>query len=172
MKKLLTCVLALALVLSLSVTAFAAESSINQGSTDKSGSTSINYTVAPAYTVTIPASVTLGNSVTVAASGVKVAKGSQVVVKLTGTSESDNTFEVKTTEGAALTYTVKSDENDTINVNDAVLTVNPDTATDGNGASGSTKLSFELNDTIQYAGTYTGTVTFTVSVETVPAGPQ
>lgn len=169
MKKLLTCVLALALVLSLSVTAFAAEGSNTSVPNNK---TTITYEVAPAYTVTIPASVTLGDSVTVAASGVKVAKNSQVVVKLTGTSETDNAFKVKTTEGAALTYTVKKDENDTINVNDAVLTVNPENATDGNGASGSTTLSFALNDTIQYAGTYTGTVTFTVSVETVPAGPQ
>ena len=169
MKKLLTCVLALVMVLSLSVTVFAADTSIDQGSTSKTGSTSVTYTVNPTYTVTIPANVTLGNSVNVKASGVKVAKGSQVVVTLTGTSESDNAFKVNTAEGAMLGYTVKNGET-AVNVNDTVLTVNPDSAADGSGASGSTSLAVALNDTIQYAGTYTGTVTFTVSVEAIPSG--
>ena len=153
MKKFLSIALALIVALSLSVTAFAAEI---KPETSPAGSTTITYSVAPMYTVTIPASVTLGNDATVSASGVKVAKGSQVVVKISGTSEAG--------EGAELAYTVKNGAT-TIGVGDAILTVNPDSATDGSGASGSATLTFTLDDTIKYAGIYTGTVTFTVSVE-------
>ena len=160
MKKFLSIALALIVALSLSVTAFAADITPD----NKTSSTTITYSVAPMYTVTIPASVTLGNDATVAASGVKVAKGSQVVVKISGTSEDDNAFKVRTGEGAELAYTVKNGTK-AINVGDAILTVNPDSATDGSGASGSATLTFTLDDTIKYAGIYTGTVTFTVSVE-------
>ena len=161
MKKFLSIALALIVALSLSVTAFAAEI---KPETSPAGSTTITYSVAPMYTVTIPASVTLGNDATVSASGVKVAKGSQVVVKISGTSEAGNAFKVKTGEGAELAYTVKNGTK-AIGVGDAILTVNPDSAIDGSGASGSATLTFTLNDTVKYAGIYTGTVTFTVSVE-------
>lgn len=191
MKKLLSLVLALALALPLSVTAFATDTTINQDSTNKDGSTTVNYSVDPAYTVTIPEKVTLGgengsNTVTVEAEGVKVAKGQQVVVKLTGINEStpeggnttsDTTFTVKTAEGASLTYTVQKGSN-TINKGDTVLAVasglNNEKDASGNdkntGAStGSADLTFALatDAVVEYAGTYTGTVTFTVSVEDV-----
>ena len=195
MKRLLSITLTLVLALSLSVTAFAAGdgntgndtdtgtttqgTTINQDSGDKKGSTTVNYSVAPAYTVTIPASVTIGgedgsNTVTVSAEGVKVAKGKQVVVKLTGinvTSENadgDNDFKVKTDEGAELKYTVSAGGS-VIQKDGTVLTVNPADTTSTAVASGEASLTFALNDTVQYAGEYTGTVTFTVSVEAVPA---
>lgn len=171
MKKLLALALALTLTLSLSVTAFAADSDQTITTDDGTGKTTVTYEVQPAYTVTIPATVAIdGDAVTVKAEGVKVPSGQQVVVKLTGTSETDNSFKVNSTEGASLTYEVKDSSNNTIALNAAVLTVNPDSATDGNGASGSTTLTFALasNQTVKYAGTYSGTVTFTVSVEAVP----
>ena len=169
MKKMITLILAMTMALSVSATAFAADTTINQDTAEpKNGSTKVTYTVAPSYTVTIPATVTLdGSAVEVKAEGVKVNKNSQVVVKLTGTSYSGNAFKVTTTEGAELAYTVKKGDT-LVNIDDTVLSVNPDSATDGNGASGSTSLSFSLNDTIQYAGNYTGTVTFTVSVDNAP----
>ena len=164
MKKLFTFIPALAIALSLYVTAFAAanDTSITPGSENQTGSTSVTYTVQPAYTVTIPATVTLGNSVTVSAEGVKVNMGSYVAVKLTGTSETDNSFKVKTAEGAELVYTVKKDNAD-VAIGDTVLAVNPYDADKGTAT-----LSFAAPASVTYAGTYTGTVTFTVSVDTVP----
>lgn len=165
MKKLLATILALTLALSLSATAFAMD--INQDADPKTGNTSVTYNVDPAYTVTIPETVTINDAaVTVSATGVKVDKGSQVVVKLTATSGTDNAFTVKTDKNAELTYKVMNGET-AVNVGDTVLAVNPDTAIDNSGASGSASLTFSLADgeTVQYAGTYTGTVEFTVSVD-------
>lgn len=120
----------------------------------------IEFVSAPTYTVTIPASVALGETAEIKAENVVVDKGKQVEVKLTGTSETDNAFKLKTNEGAELTYTVKNGEAD-VAVGSTVLTVNPDTA-----ASGSATLTFVAPTSITYAGMYTGTVTFTVSIET------
>ena len=143
----------------------------------------VKFTEAPSYTVTIPEKVTIGGGpVTVKAEGVRVRYGEQVVVKLTGINEttdesnnttSDTTFTVKTKEGASLTYTVKNGT-DTIEKGGTVLTVasglNNDTNSTG-ASTGSTNLTFALADTVKYAGEYSGTVTFTVSVEDVPTTP-
>lgn len=183
MKKLLSIVWALALALSLSVTAFAADTQITDQSPDKTGKTSVTYGVTAAYTVTIPASVSIGgadnsNTVIVSAENVKVAYGEQVVVRLTGINESeenengDSEFQVKTKEGAALKYVVKKGESEVTTAadNNIVLAVNPNSTTDQEVASGSQSLTFALadNQVVQYAGEYYGTVTFTVSVEEVP----
>ena len=127
-------------------------------------SVTVEYVAAPTYTVTIPATVELGKKATISAKDVIVEKGKQVEVKITATSEADNTFKLRTQQGAAVTYTVKNGQQ-AVAVGDTVLTVNPDSA-----HSGSTELSFvaPADESIPYAGTYTGTVTFTVSVETVP----
>lgn len=123
-------------------------------------STTITYSVAPTYTVTIPATVELGQTATISAENVVIEKGTQVEVSLTGTSEDDDTFKLKSQEGAELTYTVQNGNAD-VAVGDTVLTVNPD-----DSASGETTLSFiPPTGDIQFSGEYTGTVTFTVSVE-------
>ena len=183
MKKLLSLVLTLALALSLSVTAFAEgdedtgtttqDTTINYGDNDQTGSTTVNYSVTPAYTVTIPEKVTVGGeAVKVKVSGVKVTYGKQVVVRLTGINvtpenpSGDTGFKVKTKEGAELTYSVKKQSGSIITADgsNTVLTVNP---LYNSGASVS--LIFALAEPVQYAGDYSGTVTFTVSVEDVPA---
>ena len=127
-------------------------------------SVTVEFVVAPTYMVIIPATVELGQAATISAGNAIVEKGKQVEVKLTATSEADNTFKLRTQQGAAVTYTVEN-SGQAVAVGDTVLTVNPGTA-----HSGSTDLSFvtPADESILYAGTYTGTVNFTVSVETVP----
>ena len=63
MKKSLSFILALVMVLSVSTTAFAGI--IKEDSTQQSDSTEIKYNVDPTYTVTIPSNVTLGEKATV-----------------------------------------------------------------------------------------------------------
>lgn len=170
MKKYLSLVLILTLALFLSATAFAVDNTIKEDSDTRNADTRVNYNVAPTFTVTIPAIVTLGPNeddvvpVSVKAENVCVEKGMQVVVRLTGTSGTDNAFTVATAQEAELKYCVKSGGNN-INVGDIVLAVDPGNTTADTVANGTASLMFVLDDTIKYAGAYTGTVTFTVSVE-------
>ena len=121
-------------------------------------STTVTYEVAPTYTVTIPATVTLGETAKIEVENVVVEKGKQVEVALTEA----NDFKVATTEGAELTYTVKNGETE-VAEGDTVLAVNPK-----DGKTGETTLSFVAPTEIQYAGTYTGSATFTIAVKPVP----
>ena len=119
-------------------------------------SVTVEYNVDPTYTVTIPATVALGETATIKAENVVVARGKQVEVKLTNA----NDFTVTTPQGASLTYTVKNGET-IVNEGEKVLTVNPD-----NGKTGETTLTFTTPGTAQFAGDYTGTVTFTIALNT------
>ena len=156
MKKLFAVILAVALMATMSVTAFAA---VDQDSQDPNGAMNVTYTVAPTFTVTIPASVTLGEDATISAENVVVPKGKQVEVSIAEA----NGFKATTPEGAEITYTVKNGE-DAVAEGETVLAVNPK-----DGKTGSTTLSFGAPETSQYAGTYTGTATFTVAVKDAPA---
>ena len=119
-------------------------------------SVTLEYIFAPTYTVTIPATVALGETATIKAENVVVTKGEQVEVTL----RNANGFKVKTEQGAELGYTVKNGET-TVNEGDTVLTVNPD-----GGKTGETTLTFITPETVKFAGDYTGTVTFTIAVNT------
>lgn len=123
------------------------------------------YINAPTYTVTIPASVELGGTATVTAEGVSVADGSQLVVKLSGTSGANNALTLSNGGSDTLTYRVTKGSKDgtAISVNGSVLTVAGGIADN----SGSEALYFTPATEPKYAGKYTGTVTFTVSVEAV-----
>ncbi len=158
MKQVFSLALALLLVLGLSVPAFAA--TVDENTLSQAGNTTVTYTVEPTYTVTIPATVTLGGTATVSAEDVMLDEGDVLNVKITATSEEDNSFQVSNGKTAKLTYTV-ADDSTTYALGDAVLTVNPAAAN-----SGSNTLTFTAPAAAIYSGTYTGTVTFTVAVET------
>ena len=157
MKKLFALLLAITMMATLSVTAFAADY-------DTVGDKGMNvtYSVAPAYTVTIPETVTIGadgTEKTVSAEGVVVEKGQYVSVTLA----ENNNFTVKTTEGAELTYTVTAN-GENVAAGGEILAVNP-----ADGKTGTATITFDIDESaIKYAGTYTGSATFTIAVKDVP----
>jgi len=128
--------------------------------TDQSVYAAFKYSVAPSYTVTIPSEVNLGENITVSAENVVLEKGKTLTVAITETFDANNEFKLKTTEGAELTYTVKTGDIP-VSVGTAFLTVNPETS-----ASGSATLSFVAPTSApQFAGEYEGTVTFGISIQ-------
>ena len=157
MKKLFALLLAITMMATLSVTAFAAD----YDTTGDKGMT-VTYSVAPAYTVTIPETVTIGadgTEKTVSAEGVVVEKGQYVSVTLAA----DNNFTVTSGEGATLTYTVTKG-GQPVAAGDEILAVNP-----ADGKTGSATVTFAIDESdIKYAGTYTGYATFTIAVKDVP----
>lgn len=154
MKRLFTLVLSIALLTVLTATAFAA----SYGPTNNTPEVTVTYSVAPTFTVTIPASVNLGESIDISVDNVCVKFGDAVFVKLTATSK-NNAFELKTDEGATLPYTIKNGNNE-VKIGDVVLAVEPATA----ASSRTAKLNFSADTKATYAGTYKGTVTFTIEV--------
>ena len=156
MKKLFVLILTVAMLATMSVTAFAANTT--------GGSTEVSFNVDPTYTVTIPATVelerqedngtvTYENDYTIGANaGVRLKKNEYIEV----TVASD--FEMTTTEGATLAYTITAEDAAVAN-NGVVATF----GTDKNAQS--TTIHIAANDP-DYAGEYKDTVTFTLTVKT------
>ena len=157
MKKLFALLLAITMMATLSVTAFAAEY-------DTAGDKGmdVTYSVEPGYTVTIPPTVTIGTSGTsaeISAADVVVEKGQYVSVTLAA----ENNFTVTTAEGATLDYTITANGAN-IAAGDEILAVNP-----ADGKTGTATITFDIDESaIKYAGTYTGSATFTIAVKDVP----
>ena len=161
MKKLFALILAVALMATMSVTAFAAE--IGPGANASPGSTEVSFNVDPTYTVTIPATVELNkvedngtvtyeNDYTLTAqAGVRLKKGEYIEV----TVASD--YVMETPQGATLGYTITKDGNALDN--DVVATFTTDKAEQ------SSTIHIAANDP-DYAGEYKDTVTFTLTVKT------
>ena len=153
MRKLFAVIMVVALMATMSATAFAANTT--------GGSTRVSFSVEPTYTVTIPTDVTIGTEATettVSAANVVVNKGKYVSVTLSD----DNDFTVATAEGAVLTYTVSKD-GENVAAGGEILAVNP-----ADGKTGSASVTFDIDEAaIQYAGTYTGSATFTIAVKPV-----
>ena len=155
MKKLFALILAVAMLATMSITALAVDYT-TEGDKDMT----VTYSVAPTYTVTIPTDVTInGASTTISAENVVVEKGKYVSVSL----DVDNDFTVATAQGATLCYTVTANDV-AIDAGDEILAINPASA-----SSGAVTVTFAIDESaIQYAGTYTGTATFTVAVKDAP----
>ena len=155
MKKLFALILAVVMIATMSVTAFAANTT--------GGSTEVSFNVDPTYTVTIPATVelqkvedngtvTYENDYTLTAqAGVRLKKGEYIEV----TVASD--FEMTTTEGATLAYTITAEG--AAVANNGVLA-----EFETNKSAQSTTIHIAANDP-DYAGEYKDTVTFTVAVK-------
>ena len=162
MKKLFAVILAVVMIATMSVTAFAAE--IGPGANASQGSTEVSFNVDPTYTITIPATVelqkvedngtvTYENDYTIGANaGVRLKKGEYIEV----TVASD--FEMTTTEGATLAYTITA-EGAAVANNGVVATFGTDKSAQ------STTIHIAANDP-DYAGEYKDTVTFTLTVKT------
>ena len=160
MKKLLTLILAITLMATMSVTAFATGVTTDGGT----GSTDVYFGVDPTYTVTIPAKVelqkidtdgaiTYENDYTITAeAGVRLLKNEYIEV----TVASD--FEMITTEGATLAYSITAGGNDV-----ATGGVVAEFATDK--AEQTATIHIAANDP-DFAGEYKDTVTFTLTVKT------
>ena len=162
MKKLFALILTVAMLATMSVTAFAAE--IGTEANASQGSTEVSFNVDPTYTVTIPATVELSkvevegvvtyeNDYTLTAqAGVRLKKGEYIEV----TVASD--FEMTTTEGATLDYTITAAGN-TVTNNGIVAEFDTDKAEQ------TATIHIAANDP-DYAGEYKDTVTFTLEVKT------
>ena len=150
MKKLFALILTVALLLSLSVTAFAANTT--------GGKADITTSIDPTYTVTIPADVNVAFNATETAFGTIEVAASQIhpdkCIKVALTTDNelnnaiDNTkvipYAIKDSTGAAFTSATYLTEGDKTELSIHI------TADDWNAA---------------YAGDYSDTVTFTVSYE-------
>ena len=126
MKKLFALILAVALMATMSVTAFAADVTTDGGT----GSTDVYFSVNPAYTVTIPAKVelqkidtdgtiTYENDYTITAeAGVRLLKNDYIEV----TVASD--YVMETPQGATLAYTITKDNAALVNAVVATFNTN------------------------------------------------
>lgn len=113
------------------------------------------------YTVTIPATVELGSTATIKADGVILPDDEQLNVKVANDADdaADREFKVTLdgTTDVTASYKIKKGD-DELTPGSTVLTAK-------NGNTPETTLSFLKPDAAPYAGSYTGTVLFTVSVD-------
>jgi len=156
MKKVVSLVLALVLVMSLTTMVAFADSTLN--ATTPSGTVTATYTKDGSYTVTIPADFTVSTTASkqnVSAASVVIASGKKLKVTMTANfllADKDN-------NNNTLAYTAgKTDAGTGISSGDAVLEVAAGTAT------GNQDIYFKVTSDATISGTYTDVITFEVSV--------
>ena len=165
MKKLFALILAITLMASLTVTAFA-DTAIGPNTEDKTGALEVSFNVDPTFTVTIPATVELkkegSNYVSdytiTADAGVRLKKGETIVITVA------SNYEMTTAQGAKLPYTITQGNNTITAENNVVATFTTDT-----NAQSST-IHIAAADP-RFAGEYKDTVTFTIAVVSAPSAP-
>ena len=158
MKKLLALILAITLMATMSVTAFATDVTTDGGT----GSTDVYFGVDPTYTVTIPAKVelqkidtdgaiTYENDYTITAeAGVRLLKNEYIEVTIA------SDYVMQTPQGATLAYTITKDA--------AALVDSIVAEFDTDKAAQTSVIHIAANDP-DFAGEYKDTVIFTVSIE-------
>ena len=157
MKKLFAILLAVAMMATMSVSAFAATIE------GESGTVEITYGVEDSYVVTIPADITLSagaaSTMEISAADVVIGYGEQLTVSVSSTNYADSKWYLVDTANAEnkLEYSVKNGEN-AVASGDAILTVDAGTA-----ETATATLTTQLVDQATVSGTYKDTITFTVS---------
>lgn len=117
----------------------------------------VGFYVKPAYSVTIPQEIELGDTAEISADHVVLEPGNVLRVYAEG---EDGQFVLKQeSNGASLPFEIRNGE-ESVQEGTPVLTVNPDESSDG-----SVSLSFAQSGIAKYAGNYSGTVNFRISVE-------
>ena len=163
MKKILSCVLCLAMIASMGVTSFAAEIDTDGGSQE----TVVTYGMAEGFTVTIPTNFTIDDSkkatANVSASDVMIAHGATLEVTISGNDYVDSWELIDTAEVTnQLTYTIGSTDGGSDIVNGSVvLSV---ASGEAYNSTVTETMYFTVVDELSKAGEYTDTLTFTVSV--------
>ena len=143
---------------------------IKPDSDPPSGDTKVKYSIDPAYTVTIPASVDVtekAQNASIGFSGVVLGMGDSIIVTLSGTANVNTKgaekFTMKSADGSeAFYYIRKGTENVKLGGIAASFTY------DGEIQDGSQQLTFtkpDENDQKKFSGSYSDTLTFTVSVK-------
>ena len=167
MKKAISTISALAMVMALAPMSAFADTTIKQTDTlPKTADSSVEFSVDPAYTVTIPAKVTLEdngegiytNSGTLKAEDVKLDEGKEIVVSLTSASK----FNMQTSATAEykLPYTAEGAFGKLTDKEAGGIVAKFATSTTVQN----TPVTFTTDETPKYAGTYTDPVVFTIEV--------
>ena len=165
MKKILSVIMMVLMTLGMPMYSLASEGmAITQDSQEKSGNTNVDYNLEETYTVTFPASVTFTDTEKSIDRGLQVSdvvlqEGHSINVNVA----SLNDFHIKNKEGSiAYQLIVNNNDDKPVEHNSTILTV------DAGEKAGVAILTFitELDKSkAPFAGRYSDTLTFTVSVE-------
>ena len=170
MKKIISGISALAMVMALAPMSAFADTTITEADTlPKTADSSVEFTVDPAFTVTIPAKVTLekgegdiySNSGTIKAESVFLNEGKEIVVSLTSASK----FNMQTagTSEYKLPYTAEGAFGKLTDKEAGGIVAKFATSTTVQN----TPVTFTTDETPKYAGTYTDPVVFTIEVKDI-----
>ena len=160
MKKTVAIVLAAALCCTASIPAFASEVSTDGGQ----ASTRLTYAVGESYVVTIPETVALGQDLVISSDKANTEPGQSVKVRITGLTE-DGAAELVRTDDEEYRIAAQARQNGAVISNSTVVAsfANITDKTDAD------HITFDAPEAVSggeiKAGSYTGTLTFTVSYE-------
>lgn len=167
MKKIISGISALAMVMAIAPMSAYADTTIKQTDTlPKTADSSVEFSVAPTYTVTFPAKVTLEdngegiytNSGSLKAEGVKLAEGKEIVVSLTSASKFN--MQTAATSEYKLPYTAEGAFGKLTDKEAGGIVAKFATFTTVQN----TPVTFTTDETPKYAGTFTDPVVFTIEV--------